>query len=122
MDESFIPVMQMHTINAMKSSVNLAPCSRRCLDYNNHPSFGQVINNACATQAILSVLLNAEGLKDSLGSRLTEFRDFTADFPPGIIFFIDCVLFFKSTNMNRHPMINSMTLNISLLTHDLFQI
>ena len=55
---------------------------------------GQVINNACATQAILSVLLNAEGLKDSLGSQLTEFRDFTADFPPGIVY-IDCALFLQ---------------------------
>ena len=43
----------------------------------------QVISNACATQAILAVLLNAEGLKDKLGEQLTQFREFTAGFPPG---------------------------------------
>lgn len=43
----------------------------------------QVISNACATQAILAVLLNAEGLKDKLGAQLTQFREFTAGFPPG---------------------------------------
>jgi len=40
----------------------------------------QVINNACATQAILSVLLNCNHSDIELGSTLTEFRDFIADF------------------------------------------
>ncbi|GAX81010.1 hypothetical protein CEUSTIGMA_g8445.t1 [Chlamydomonas eustigma] len=40
----------------------------------------QVITNACATQAILSVLMNSRSL--DLGQELTQFRDFTADFPP----------------------------------------
>eukprot|EP01036_Dinobryon_divergens_P010640 gene10640-14264_t len=38
----------------------------------------QVITNACATQAILSVLLNAEGI--TLGETLASFKDFTGDF------------------------------------------
>ncbi|KAL3162441.1 hypothetical protein ABBQ32_010109 [Trebouxia sp. C0010 RCD-2024] len=42
----------------------------------------QVINNACATQAILSVLLNCKHLE--LGQQLTDFKSFTADFPPDL--------------------------------------
>lgn len=39
----------------------------------------QVIQNACATQAILSVLLNRADL--DVGEKLREFRDFTQAFP-----------------------------------------
>lgn len=40
----------------------------------------QVIQNACATQAILSVLLNANHQDIQLGSTLTDFKDFTQSF------------------------------------------
>ena len=42
----------------------------------------QVTTNACATQAILSVVLNAQGI--ALGGTLGEFKEFTSSFPPSL--------------------------------------
>lgn len=44
----------------------------------------QVQTNACATQAILSVVLNAGLSSDELGPTLTEFHSFTQSFPPSL--------------------------------------
>ncbi|CAG8515776.1 6273_t:CDS:10 [Ambispora gerdemannii] len=40
----------------------------------------QVIDNACATQALLNIVLNCEQIE--LGNDLNEFKDFTRDFKP----------------------------------------
>jgi ubiquitin carboxyl-terminal hydrolase L5 len=42
----------------------------------------QVTTNACATQAILSVVLNAGLEASTLGTTLSDFHSFTNDFPP----------------------------------------
>lgn len=44
----------------------------------------QVINNACATQAIVSVLLNCSHSDMSLGDTLTEFREFSQSFDAAV--------------------------------------
>lgn len=44
----------------------------------------QVTTNACATQAILSVLFNAGMGRDELGTVLSDFQSFTASFPPSL--------------------------------------
>jgi len=44
----------------------------------------QVINNACATQAILSILLNCTHDDLELGDTLTNFKEFAQDLDPGL--------------------------------------
>ena len=44
----------------------------------------QVINNACATQAIVSVLLNSTHPDMLLGETLTEFREFSLSFDAAV--------------------------------------
>ena len=53
-----------------------------------------MIKNACATQAILSVLLNADHPDVALGSVLENLKKFTAGFDPmvGLRMFVCCFL------------------------------
>uniref|UniRef100_I2CPD4 Ubiquitin carboxyl-terminal hydrolase n=1 Tax=Nannochloropsis gaditana (strain CCMP526) TaxID=1093141 RepID=I2CPD4_NANGC len=44
----------------------------------------QVINNACATQALLSILMNIPSSQVNLGSTLQEFKSFSSQFPPDL--------------------------------------
>ena len=52
----------------------------------------KVIENACATQAILSVLLNCTHPDIGLGHNLTEFKAFVSSFDPEVIAFITFML------------------------------
>ncbi len=46
----------------------------------------QVIENACATQAILGVLLNCEHTDIDIGTNLKDFKSFVSCFDPDVRF------------------------------------
>ncbi|XP_039489026.1 ubiquitin carboxyl-terminal hydrolase isozyme L5 [Drosophila teissieri] len=58
------------------------PAGKVVLDRENIFFAKQVINNACATQAILSLLMNLEHEDIKLGETLTNFKEFCQCFDP----------------------------------------
>lgn len=71
------PVFGLIFLFKWKSSQQEAP--RAVVDDSNVFFAKQVINNACATQAILNVLLNRDDVK--LGKKLEEFKSFAQCLP-----------------------------------------
>jgi len=71
--------------------------SRKAEDPEQCPVFfaSQVVTNACATQAILAILLNSETIE--LGPDLTDFKSFASSFPPEL----------KGTMIGDHPLIRT---------------
>ena len=61
--------------------------TRPTLDFadSSHLFFAkQLVNNACATQAILSILLNIADASVNVGPLLSSFKTFTTEFSPEV--------------------------------------
>ncbi|KAI8761392.1 ubiquitin carboxyl-terminal hydrolase isozyme L5 [Biomphalaria glabrata] len=85
--ESFESLKPVHgLIFLFKWSPNQEPDDSIVQDSRLQKIFfaSQVINNACATQAILSILLNCTHEDIELGDTLSNFKDFAQDLDPGL--------------------------------------
>ena len=70
---------------SLQSRLNLATLTLNTFSFSVSENFCvQVINNACATQAIISVLLNVSHQDMDLGSVLTEFKEFSGPLDPSV--------------------------------------
>ncbi|KAF8975673.1 hypothetical protein BGZ46_008929 [Entomortierella lignicola] len=101
-----------------------APGSQAPIEYDSSSVFfaKQVINNACATQAILSVLLNSSTI--DLGEELTNFKSFVSDFPAELrgvaISNSDLIRTVHNSFSRSDPFINEMSDPNSKEKEDLF--
>ncbi|KAK3829190.1 MAG: ubiquitin carboxyl-terminal hydrolase [Benniella sp.] len=101
-----------------------APGSQAPIEYDNQQVFfaQQVITNACATQAILSILLNSSSI--DLGEELTNFKAFVADFPAELkghaISNSDLIRTVHNSFARSDPFINEMNDPSSKEKEDLF--
>lgn len=59
----------------------------------------QTIQNACGTQALLSVLLNKDGEVD-IGNELRDFKAFSAEFPPDVCPAAHCPRLFSANSIS----------------------
>ncbi|CAO3683606.1 unnamed protein product [Umbelopsis vinacea] len=92
-------------------------------DASNHVFFAkQIIDNACATQAILSILMNNSDIE--LGEDLSNFKSFTADFPPDLkglsISNSDLIRGVHNSFARSDPFVNEMQDSSSQSDEDLF--
>ncbi|XP_022697821.1 ubiquitin carboxyl-terminal hydrolase isozyme L5-like isoform X1 [Varroa jacobsoni] len=80
-EDSFADLKPVYgLIFLFKYTDKAGPSKGRVVQRNDVFFARQVINNACATQAILSVLMNLSDPDVSLGDNLTQLRDFTSEF------------------------------------------
>eukprot|EP01059_Diplonema_ambulator_P028007 TRINITY_DN46708_c0_g1_i1.p1 TRINITY_DN46708_c0_g1~~TRINITY_DN46708_c0_g1_i1.p1 ORF type:complete len:310 (+),score=68.10 TRINITY_DN46708_c0_g1_i1:52-981(+) len=83
-----VPVLDVDELNRMGPIYGMIflfkwkPVKREVavVDADNVYFAKQVVTNACATQAIINILLNAEGVE--IGKELTEFKNFTLPLDP----------------------------------------
>jgi len=83
-DEAFIELKPVHgLIFLFKWRPGDEPSGKLDVENKNNIFFAQqVISNACATQAIVNLLLNVKSDDIKLGPVLEEFKNFTSDFDP----------------------------------------
>ena len=91
-DEAFAELKPVHgLIFLFKWRPGDEPSGKLDVENKNNIFFAQqVISNACATQAIVNLLLNVKSDDIKLGPILEEFKSFTSDFDPAVSLFQGC--------------------------------